>query len=142
MDDPKSLEALEILGRYAEGKNPSASLDAKFAAAAKLLKRVEGLDNQMPGLTAERDGDTVAVTFGFGTVLVQYNRHQGKFAVREADGNKWREVPLVFNRARANFEGSAVDSTTVPVPGEPKEKRRDALAVIAEVIVDAIEKSP
>lgn len=131
-----ATQALEILGAYAEKKNPSASGDAKDAAAGELLEQIVALDGGAFDLRATRHPGLarVTVSFGFGGATVQYA--SGNFLVL-TDSVKV-PVPLVFNRVRRVFEGEALDSETNPVPGERRQKRRDALAVIADAIVQAL----
>jgi hypothetical protein len=132
----ENLEALEILGRYDEAREPSAYAEAKTAAALKLLADVEAFDKKLPNLRTQHvSNDTIAVNLFTGGVLVQYNVRNMMFAVRA--GGDWSPVPLAFNPARGTFEGRDADRAT-PTPGEPKDKRRDALAVIAEAMVKAM----
>lgn len=128
--------ALEILGTYAEQKNPSASLDAKAAAARELLEELAAFDRKMVDLAARRNpGDgSVALGFSFGGATVFFS--SGKFGVLVDDLKV--QVPVRFNRARGVFEGEAIDELRVPVPGELKARPRDALGVIARTIVDAM----
>jgi hypothetical protein len=132
-------EALEVLGAFAEKKEPSGSAEAKDAAARELLAELAALDKKMAGMTAVRDPRDGSVGISFmssvgATVLYA----SGKFGLI-VEGVK-TQVPLRFNRGRGVFEGEAADTSRVPGPGDPKERRRDALAVIAETIVEAMKK--
>jgi hypothetical protein len=134
--------ALDILGAYAEEKNPSGSYHEKDAAAKNLLEQLVALDGKMVDLVAVADpryaSMTVAVSCSFAGARVAYSQQSGAFVVF-ADDLKL-PVPVRFNRARGIFEGEAVDESRVPAPGEEKGRRRDALAVIADVVVDAMKK--
>lgn len=135
-------EALEVLGAFAEQKDPSSSYRAKDEAAKELLQQLAALDAKMIDLAAGEDPrfrhTTVSVGFSFAGARVTYAPTQGFIAF---SGNDIKvPVPLRFNRARGIFEGEAVDTSRVPVPGELKDRRRDALAVLAEAIVEVLKK--
>jgi hypothetical protein len=132
-----SMQALEILGAYAEEKNPTRGMDAREAAAVALLEELRSLDKRVVDLAAVRQHDgSVAIGFSFGGATVTYM--SGRFHCAADEHSKPVPIPLVFNRARNVFEGTTVDATRVPVPGEPVQKKRDALAVIADALVATI----
>lgn len=132
-------EALEVLGAFAEKKDPSGSAEAKAAAARELLAELAALDRKMTALTAVQDPRDGSIGISFmSSVAATVFYSSGKFGVM-VEGVK-TQVPLRFNRGRGIFEGEAPDMSRVPGPGEPKERRRDALAVIAETIVEAMKK--
>jgi hypothetical protein len=134
--------ALDILGAFAEKQNPSGSLREKDLAARRLLEEFASLDGQMADLTAIVDTRyqqaAVAVSVGFASAVVTYMPRAAEFVVL-VDDIKF-PVPVRFNRARNAFEGDVMDASRVPTPGEPKECPRDALTVIAEVVVEALKK--
>ena len=133
------LAALDILGAFAEEKEPSGSAEAKDAAARDLLAELAALDRKMVGMAAVRDprDGSIGVSFvsSVGATVIYAS---GRFGVTVEHVKT--QVPLRFNRGRGIFEGEATDASRVPGPGEPKERRRDALAVIAETIVEAMKK--
>jgi hypothetical protein len=130
-------QALEILGAYAEERNPARSIDAREAAATVLLEQLRRLDKRFVDLAAVRNSDgSVAIGFSFGSAKVSYL--SGRFYCQADEHSKRVAIPLSYSRARNIFEGTTPEATTVPVPGDPVEKKRDALAVIAEAIVATI----
>ncbi len=134
-----AAEARQILGAYAEKKNPTRSSEARETAAKLLLDQLqEKLDKSMADLAAVRQPDgSVAIGFSFGGVRVRYI--SGRFLVTADEYSKPITVPVVFNRGLGIFEGEEFDTKTNPVPGATKERRRDALAVIVEAVVKGIE---
>lgn len=135
--------ALEVLGVFAEQKNPSASGNAKIEAARELLAELAALDGKMVDLAAGFDprfrGPTVAVSLSFAGARVTYSAGQDKFFAFIGDEVKV-SVPLRFNRARGVFEGEELDTSRMPVPGGPDKMQRDALVVLAEAVVEAMKK--
>ena len=138
-----SAGALEVLGAYAEQKNPSSSYRAKEQAAQELLNQLAALDGQMVDLSAGADprfrGPTVGVSLSFAGARVTYVSGRERFIVFTDDDTRV-EVQLHFNRALGVFEGMQFESARAPVPGEPIERRRDALVVLAEAIVEVMKK--
>jgi hypothetical protein len=136
--------ALEILGAYAEQRSPSDSGSAKVEAVNELLRQLAALDGRMLDLAAGPDprfrGFTVAVSLSFGGARVNYSASQNKFIAFVDDEIKVA-APLRFNRARGIFEGEEVDTSRWPIPGDPKERRRDALVVLVETVVQAMKKA-
>jgi hypothetical protein len=131
-------EALEILGAYAEKSEPHTSDPQKKTAATELLEAVAAL--KLPGLATRREDDSVWIGFSGDVVRVVLARGNHFLVVTET--NKPHEVPLVFNRATLKFESKNLDqSSRIPVPGEPKEKRREALAEIADLVVKVLKGS-
>ena len=73
--------ALEVLGTYAEQRDPSSTYRAKDEAAKELLQQLAALDAQMIDLAAGEDPRfrhmTVSVAFSFATARVTYTPTQG-----------------------------------------------------------------
>lgn len=138
-----SAGALEVLGVYAEQKDPASSHSLKEQAAQELLRQLAALDGQMVDLSAGADprfrGPTVAVSLSFAGARVTYLAGRDRFVVFTGDDNKV-EVQLHFNRVRGVFEGMQFESARAPAPGELIERRRDALVVLAEAIVEVMKK--
>lgn len=132
-------EALTILGAYGDEVEPRWVAAEKRVAAEELLDAVAAL--KLPGLATRRDGDVVWIGFGTNEVRVAHARGGHFLVVTEM--NKPREVPLVFNRGAGRFESPNLETVRrVPVPGEPVERRREALAEIAEMVVNVLKGAP
>ena len=128
-------EALEILAAYGDETESHTVSEQKKEAASELLDAVASL--KLPGLDTRREGDSVWIGFTANAVRVLLTR--GNQFLVATSTNRLHEVPLVFNRVTLKFESKNPDqSGRIPVPGEPKEKRREALAEIADAVVKAL----
>jgi hypothetical protein len=127
-------EALRTLGQVAEETDPDASTRQKAEAANELLAAVAEL-KKLPGLETRRDGDSVWIGTGVRTVRVLLARGSHFLVATDSDR---AEVPLVFNRSESKWESKKIDDSLVPVPGDPKIRRRSALAEIATYVAKAL----
>lgn len=139
-EETKMSEALYLLDQFISKSELGPALQERRKQALKdLFNQILTLDGKA-GISAMRDSETTII-FGVGATakcVVLTPDYYGN-GIRYGTDPKASQTELIkglrFNAATFKFEGTADDEFYVPIPGEPRQRKRDALAVIVEALL-------
>ncbi|HEX7624597.1 MAG TPA: hypothetical protein VF400_13560 [Anaeromyxobacteraceae bacterium] len=128
--------AREFLDAYGQKVNPSSVAGERQKAATTLLAALLGAGENIPGIRMRvvPGKNSVEVEGLRGSVVVECTP-DGNVVVDTGNGKF--PVPIEFDRSVGRLVGTELDDAVAPMPGHRKQ-RRDALAVVAELVVNAL----
>ncbi len=135
-----TAEARAIFRRRHEAREPTGHYSERVAAVEGLIRAVLQLAKEN-GYDTGKEREAFVITHrrkGMAYILVDADRASEVYVAAGEQGPNF-QARVEYDAAEKAFVGLDEDTFRTPTPGEPKH-RREAVAVLAELVCDVIDK--